>query len=220
MSDNVYKVNPNLPLADKIKLLNDMILDVDGQTAQGAFNKNEIDSLYTDTDINRKYLRNQLLGNTLETYTGWTHFSATDGYSIWKYTPTNYAYNSLNELYLDGAVLTNRGEITSGETVVEELALTATQIMNAEWAWCTDGSDIYVTIRNTGNAAYAGDYFINQYNTATVLQNYFVYNHTFKANYEDSTYTAGNGVTQSETTVTSFDIVITNGLITSFTKNG
>ena len=367
MSDNIYKVNRNLPIADKIKLINDMVLNNEGEIANAKFDENEITNLYTQTAMDRKYLRNVALGNTLTDYTDWTHYIAENGYSIWKLTPDNYAYNAVNNLYVDGAELTNKGEANSlsstfdvakiflttytdntteagteggtafslmtalttawatpenelyigldttfsgakfefstrganytlrigyyssesgvgwkeleanadglvdgtsaftsdgliswtipddwttnaidgdtkywiridtsttpsvtatcnylipGTSVQGLLALSATEIRKADWKWCSYSDDIYVTIRNIGTDAYEGNYFITSASTAANLQNYFVYNHDFTIDHEDSTYVAAaEGITQSETGVTNFDIVIVNGLITSFTKN-
>jgi len=110
---SIYKINNNLPNADKIEDLNDMTIEVNGKVSQGTFNKNEVDDLYALLPIDRKYLRNQLLGHTLATYSGFTHLKAESGYSIWKYSPTNYQYNSLNQFYFDDKLIVNKGEATS-----------------------------------------------------------------------------------------------------------
>jgi hypothetical protein len=327
----ISKINNNLPTTTKIELLNNMIIELKGLVEQGKFDKNEIDELYTATAEDRKYLRNQLLGNSISTYTGWTSVHAETSYNIWKYSPTNYAYNSLNQLYLDDIMLENRGEAnsetvetfdsvylydaTSGlgnyinntteagtengtsfdlmgatdeylytglsttfggisfefdsrgsnytleceywngsvwtsldisgatyeddtsdfesdgriywdipgnwaattvnsvskywiristtttpvttataflivpaNSVISLLRLSSAEIMAEDWAWCSYGTDIYVTIRNTGVSNYEGDYFINSSSTATNKQNYFISNHEFKADYQDSTF--------------------------------
>ena len=56
----VYKIDPLLPLSTRLSTLNDMVIETNGQTAQGQFNKNEVDQLYTATGLDRKYLRNQI----------------------------------------------------------------------------------------------------------------------------------------------------------------
>ena len=109
----VNKVNDALSTTKKINLLNDMIIELNGLIAQAKFNINEIDELYTATAESRKYLRNQLLGHTLNTYSGWTDIHDESGYTIWKFSPTTYTYNILNQLYLDNKVLENRGEANS-----------------------------------------------------------------------------------------------------------
>ncbi len=399
---SIYHVNKSLPRLDQIEKINDMVLELEGQTAQGKFNKQDISEIYTYLNISgsTKYYVEAVQGNTLLTYTGWSHLKEETGYSIWKYSPTNYTYNAVNELYFDDKILEDRGNAgaesatsfdkvylyngdsgagytdntteaaseggtafnlsdstndylymgdastfsgikfefatkgaghtlyveyysdTSGYNTWRELevnansldddtnafssdgkiswtvpddwatnsvnsqtkywiriststdptttatayyiipynsvpallAMSQTQITNEDWAWCSYGTAIYVTIRNAGNASYEGSYYINSSSTATNLQNFFVYNHTYESSYENSTYSTGvleaaldddlipfshsgttavtihdalvelfqniaNGVTQSETGVTNFDITIVNGIITSFTKN-
>jgi len=330
---SIYKVNSNIPYSDKISLLNDMILELNGKIEQGKFNINEIQQIITDTAIDRKYLRNQSLGHTIGTYTGWTHLKAETGYGIWKYTPTTYTYNSLNKLYFDNQVVENRGEAgtesaaafdkvflydgdsgtsyidntteagteegtefelmdssndflyvglastfagvsfefdslgaaytlkveyyngssgdgwqelttnvdnldddtsdfvsdgkiswtipgdwstvavngstqywvristTSEPSVVTKanyiipynsvpalLSMSSTQIFNEEWAWCTYSGVIYVTIRNAGNSLYEGDFYLLSSSSAAKKQDFFIYNHEFTSDYEDSTY--------------------------------
>jgi len=107
---SVYKIDPLLPLSTRITTLNDMVLEVNGKTVQGQFDKNELDQLYTDYDFARKFLRDQLLGNTYLNYTNWTHYYAETGYSIWKISPSRYKHNTSNQLYMDNKALDFRGE--------------------------------------------------------------------------------------------------------------
>jgi len=328
---SIYKVNKKLPRQDQIDDLNEMILEINGKVEEGKFNKNEIVSLYSVLGVDRKYAyRDTVIGNTVSTYTGWSNVQAEDGYSIWKYTPTNYKYNANNKLYFDNTLIENRGEADSetattfdkvylydgstyvddtteagteggtefplmdatdeylyvgdsatfegikfefqtrgsnytlkveyynggsgdgweqltantndldddtfnlqsdgrihwtlpsdwattsvnsqtkywiristtttpvsvadayyvipGDSVIALLALSSTEFLNEDWAWCSFNSSIYVTIRNTGDSAYEGDYYITSASSATNLRNFFVYNHTYKSDYEDSSY--------------------------------
>ena len=328
---SIEKLNPNLPLSDKITQLNDMIVELYGLVWQGKFDVNEMDNVYQMYGSNRRFLRNQDLGHSLSTYTGWTHLKAEDGYSIWKYTPTRYAYNSLNAMYFDDKKLTFMGEAStetanaftqawlyngdsgpgytditaecgtetgtefdlmtsaedylyvgldtifegikfefqtraSGQALKVEyydtgtgwtelthnlndyvdntsnfdsdgiiewtapigwgtvavnsvskyyiristtenpvtiakayyiipsnsvpgiLALSSAQILNQEWAWCSYGTAVYVTIRNSGNTSYEGDYYIASSSSSVNKQNYFIYNHKFSADYQDSAW--------------------------------
>lgn len=329
---SVEKINSGLPTTKKIDNLSDQIIEVNGKMESNKFDKNEIDILYTSLGISRKYLRNQSLGHTLLNYTNWTHLHSETGYSIWKYSPTNYKYNILNQLFLDDKILVNKGEANSesatsfdnvylyngdsgseyidntsessteegtefslmnsdsdylylgeastfsgakfefqtrgsyytlkteywngsnwveltenlnslddgtsnfesdgliswvipedwatttvnsvlkywiristttvpntvakayyiipGESVLALLALSSSDILYELWAWCSYGSSIYVTIRNSGTAAYEGNTFITSSSSSTNLQNFFIYNHEFKINYENSTYVA------------------------------
>jgi len=61
----------------------------------------------------REFKRDIGLGNTINTYTGWSHVYAEDNYSIWKYAPTNYTYSTKNKIYFDNKELTNRGSADS-----------------------------------------------------------------------------------------------------------
>jgi hypothetical protein len=328
----VYKINESLNTTSKISTLNDMVIEVEGEVNKGRFDKNEITQLVADLGIDRKYLRDQSLGHTLTTYTGWTHLSSESGYSIWKYSPTTYTYNALNELYLDDKLIENRGEADSesatafdivylyngdsgvsyinntteagtengvsfelmdstndylyvglsttfsgisfefedkgsnytlyaefwngsvwtdldisATTYVDDtsnlesdgriyftipsnwatttvnsvskywvrlsttttpvtvakayllvpansvpnlLKLSSAEILNEEWAWCSYTTAIYVTIRNSGNSAYEGNYYVASSSTNVNKQNYFIHNHEFTSNYEDSSYVA------------------------------
>jgi len=332
---SIYKVNSGLTTTIKFELLNDMILELEGLVEQGKFDTNELDELFSKI-YQRKYLRNQGIGNTIPTYPGWSHISAQTGYSIWKYSPVNYKYNDYNAVYCDNKFLHNRGEATSepisaftkvvllddfsGSTYVDNtteagteggtefslmnetddylyigsssqfngadfkfqtrgtnytlkveyfdnssgdswgtmtpylnnfsentsnfvsngtinfdipddwvettidgselywiriststipsivakaysitptnsvismLGLSSTQITEEEWAWCSYGPDIYITVRNAGVSAYEGDYYITSASSVANLQNFFVYNHQYTADYENSTYTTG-----------------------------
>lgn len=110
---SIYKINTNATTTNKLITLNDMIVEVNGKVEQGKFDKNELDQIFSILSLDRKYRRNVGLGNTLSTYSGWSHLKAESGYSIWKYTPTNYSYSSANKLYFDNKVLENRGEAGS-----------------------------------------------------------------------------------------------------------
>jgi hypothetical protein len=192
MPKSIYQINQNLPITTKISTVNDMVVQVDGKVSSNDFNLEEIDSLYTDLTMNRQFLRNQSLGHTLLNYTSWVNIYSEVGYDIWKINPTHYKYNDVNQLFLDNKLLDNRGEASSemdSDSVISRLALTEAEILNEEWAWCTYDDYIYVTIRNTGVTAYEGDYFIASSSSSNNLKNFFISNHEFKANYEDSTYT-------------------------------
>lgn len=329
MSD-IYKVNESDTTTNKISLLNDFILSLDGQIDQAKFNKEEIAELYSGASFDRRYSRDVSIGHTLSDYTDWSHLHAESGYSIFKIIPDNYAYDAKNQLYFDNKLLVNKGEASSetattfsganglvffynGSTYVDHtaeagteggtafsimdavneylyfglettfkgakfefntrgsnytlvpeifhsgsssyawtgltsevddlsdgtsnfesdgnivwsldgsganwhtstvnsqtkywtrirtstvpvttakvnylipsssviglLSLSSSQVENETWTWCTYDSNIYVTIRNTGATAYEGDYYITSSSTNTNLQNFFIYNHTYK----------------------------------------
>ncbi len=114
---SIYKVNENLGTSIKISTLNDMILELEGNLARGIFCKNEIEQLYTDLDFSRKYRREIPLGNSLTTYTDWSHIHSETGYSIWKITPSYYTYDSKNNLYFDNKIFSNKG-LADSETAI------------------------------------------------------------------------------------------------------
>ena len=350
--NDISKINSNLPTSDKIDDLSDYILVLKGVYKQALFNKNEIDNLYSNLYIDRRFLRNVGLGNTVSTYVNWTHLHAESGYSIWKYTPSNYSYCSLNQLYFDDKLVENRGEANSelattfdkvylyngdsgaeyidntteagteggtefelmdstsdylylgsdstfkgvkfefhtrgsnynlvieyyndssgtgwqqltandnnlsdntsnfisdgkiswdipsdwtttsvngvskywiriststtpvttakayyvipGDSVIGLLALSSSQVTNEDWAWCSYNGSIYVTIRNTGQTAYEGNYYITSSSSDTNLKNFFVYNHQYTLDYQSSTYDAVNIVT-NDSGITSDDGII------------
>lgn len=113
---NIYAVNSNLSVTQKIILLNQMILELNGMISGGTFDKNELDAIYNNLFLSRQYIRHQGLGNSLTTYPGWTDISDQQGYSIWKYTPSNYSYSTNNQVYFDGQVFNNRGLAFSEST--------------------------------------------------------------------------------------------------------
>jgi len=327
---SIYTVNSKNTITRKIELLNDMIKEVNGLVQQGKFDINEIVQIIIDTGIDRKYIRNVNLGNTLSDYTDWTHVQAEDGYSIWKLTPTSYTYNILNKMYQDNKVLTNQGQgnsetattfdfvylyngdsgagftdntteagtesgtefesmdsssdylylgeaatftgakfewqtrgsnytliveywngsawttmtantntlsdgtsnfqsnglvswvapddwattavnsqtkywvrfstsstpvttakiylVIPGNSVVGLLALSSTEIQQETWKWCSYSGNVYVTVRNTGATAYEGNAYLASSSSTTNKQNFFIYNHTYSLDHQDSTY--------------------------------
>lgn len=78
--------------------------------------------------------------------------------------------------------------IIPGNSVISLLALSEEEFNNEDWAWCTYSTNIYVTIRNTGNSAYEGDYYITSASSVTNLKNFFVYNHEYKADFRNFRY--------------------------------
>ena len=115
----IERINANLTLNEKIKLLNNMLMELNGKVSKAQFDKIELDAAYARGNVtDRKFIRNASLGHTLSAYTGWSHIKTETGYSIWKFTPTNYKYNELNEFYLDDEVLENKFEATAESATV------------------------------------------------------------------------------------------------------
>jgi hypothetical protein len=111
----IYKINSGLPLSRRLELLNDMIIELSGLISKANFNKIEIDDIWDvlDSGAARTFSRNVGIGDTLATYTGWTCLKDETGYSIWKYSPTSYVYNSNNEFYIDNKLFVSKGEALS-----------------------------------------------------------------------------------------------------------
>jgi hypothetical protein len=127
---SIYKLNSQDTVTHKLEDLNDMVLELNGSIAKSQFDKIELDEVYESlgSGYPRKYLRNQLFGNILSTYTGWVHIKAEGGYSIWRFNPSNYAYNANNQLFFDGKLLSNKGQANSESA----LSFTSVQFYNGD----------------------------------------------------------------------------------------
>lgn len=157
-TDKIYRINPNDTNLNKITNLNDMIIYLNGLVLQGKFDINELDHVYSLLDTSRKYVRNQGLGNTISTYTGWTHLKAEDGYSIWYYTQSDYAYNALNQVYFDGAIMSNKGQADSESATAFDKVFVydgSTYIDFTAEASSEGGTEFNI-IDNTGEYIYTG----------------------------------------------------------------
>ena len=91
-----------------------------------------------------------------------------------------------------------------GNSVIATLALSSTELQNEDWAWCSYSGNVYVTIRNTGNVNYEGNYYLTSASSTSNKQNFFIYNHEYKADYQDTTYSSTK--TQYRTTFTDVDL--------------
>ena len=79
-------------------------------------------------------------------------------------------------------------QILPGDSVVGLLALSSVEIQEEEWKWCSFQTAIYVTIRSVGNTNYEGNFYITSSSSSTNLQNFFIHNHTFSSDYQNSSY--------------------------------
>jgi len=75
-------------------------------------------------------------------------------------------------------------------SVIGLLDLSSAEVIAGSWATCSYNGNIYVTIPNAGNAPSEGNTFITSTSTSTNLQNFFIYNNQFTANYQNSAYVA------------------------------
>ena len=74
-------------------------------------------------------------------------------------------------------------------SVIGLLDLSSAEVIANEWEFCSYNGNIYATIPNQGNAPSEGNTFITSTSTSTNLQNFFIYNNQFTANYASSLYT-------------------------------
>jgi len=123
-------------------------------------------------------------------------FSTPDG---WGQNTVNSVNNYWLRLKTNDIPVTGSGlgstayQITKADTVAGLLKLSNNEILDETWKWCyhetTNGTgSTYLTIRNDGASAYEGDYYIKSTSSDTNLQNYFVYNHTYRLDYQNSSY--------------------------------
>ena len=334
----ISKINSGLPTTTKIENLNDQILEVSGRVASAEFDVYELDQIFADSSMPRKFLRGQGIGNLTSTYTNWGHIKAESGYSIWKFTPNNYVHNDFNKIYIDDKAMVNKGQASSeaalgfdyvylynaeapsgqvayadntseattelgtqfslmdstsdylyvglsskfyglalelyqrgsyynlkveyfngswtqltsqtnglidktnnfqgngvitwnsssvsswtacsvnsqskywirisstqtpvtvakaywlvpNSSVIGMLALSSSEVLNEEWAFCSFGTSVYVTIRNAGNPAYEGNSFLTSTSTDTNKKNFFVYNHQITGDFQNVSYVGGS----------------------------
>lgn len=84
----------------------------EGKVEASLFDELEIEDIYSNIG-NRKYERNLLLGNTISTYTDWTHVQAENSYGIWKYPVSTFVDNTNNQLFKNYIELSYQGEADS-----------------------------------------------------------------------------------------------------------
>lgn len=106
----IERLSSGDPYEQSLDNIDNNTWELNGKISQAKFSKNELDSIYDDTGISRRYKILSGAGHSLSTYTNWTHVKEESGYSIWSIPFTNFKDNSLNEMYLDDVVLTYKGE--------------------------------------------------------------------------------------------------------------
>jgi len=114
---------------------NDQILK--GRIETQKFDKHELDQIYQDLGLLKKYTREYGLGNTVDTYKKWQEFKQEAGYSIWKIPLANYRHNTKNQLFLDEKILDYRGQaaseflLTFDKALVVYMGMTTDQTLEA-----------------------------------------------------------------------------------------
>jgi hypothetical protein len=66
-----------------------------------SLDEQDILGLISVVGANNKFIAKAGLGNTLATYTGWSHVTAFGGYSIWKFAAANFTDNVYNMLWVE-----------------------------------------------------------------------------------------------------------------------
>ncbi len=157
----IYKVNSQSTVSSKISDINNMVIELEGLIEQAKFNLTEIAHLYSGSGLSRKFKRNVSLGHDLtgdEVYSGWSHLQAESGYSIFKYSPSNYTYNAENQLYFDNKILTNKGNASAETAETFDIAYLydgAAYITNTTEAG-TEGGTAFNLMDATGEYLYVG----------------------------------------------------------------
>jgi len=190
-------INANLPPSTKIEQLNRQTLELGGKESEGRFDKHELDNVFAQVDIGRRYNRRVLMGGTADDYANWAHYYEQTGYSVWRCPVSDYLHNIVNELYFSdsgtpvgniGALCSYEGQADSAADILAKLSMTSNEILARDWKWCYFEDYVYLTIRNSGATNYEGDYFVTSQSTAVRRQNFFVYNHQVVMNYESASY--------------------------------
>lgn len=125
-----------------------------------------------------------------------------DGRIVWT-NPADWATTSVNgQTKYWVRISTTTTPVTTAEaflvvpadSVISLLQLSSTQYFAEEWAWCSYSGYIYVTIRNTAVPGYEGNLFITSSSSTTNKKNYFIYNHEYKVDYQDSDYVSTSAI--------------------------
>lgn len=80
--------------------------------------------------------------------------------------------------------------VVPADSVISLLQLSSEEFFAEEWAWCSYNGYIYVTIRNAGSPSYEGSFFITSASSTANKKSFFIYNHEYKIDYQNSSYTS------------------------------
>jgi len=171
-----------------------------GQTAEFAGAKFEFATKGTNYTLKLEYYNGawvELTANTDNLVDNTSNF-ASDGSIVWD-APDDWTTDVVNgesaywiriSTTSTPTTVATVNYVIPNNSVVGLLALSSSQIQNELWAWCSYGTSVYITIRNIGNSAYEGNYFLTSSSSDTNKRNYFIYNHALTANYQDTNYDA------------------------------
>jgi hypothetical protein len=107
---SIERLSSANPYNQSISDIDKNTFELNGLIDESNFCKNEIDAIYEDIGLSRKFKILSGAGNSLTTYSNWSHVTAESGYSIWKIPFTNFKDNIVNEAYLDDTSMTYKGK--------------------------------------------------------------------------------------------------------------
>jgi len=189
------------------------------------FNWNTRGSNYTlkaDYWTGSEWLELTTNSNTLEDGTNDFQSNGHLSYDI----PSNWATTSVNSVSkywlrisstTDPITVAEFYYIIPANNVIGLLALSSTELLNEEWAWCAYNGSIYVTLRNIGASSTEGSYFVNSSSSTANKENFFVHNNPFTADYESSLYDPVKEFTTTSSILTTDGIVLASAHISSIT---
>lgn len=107
---SIQRLSSANPYNQTVEDIDNNEFELQGILNQANFEKHEIDALYADLGVSRKFIVLSGAGSSLATVGNWSHVKAEDGYSIWKIPFTNFTYNADNEMYFDDKIITFKGQ--------------------------------------------------------------------------------------------------------------
>lgn len=126
----ISPVSPNRAFEDIVNDLNKKLSQLEGLAKRYSFVQTQLDELYSGLGFTKPFTTRVALGNTSSDYTNWTCFQVDNGYNIWKYPVTDYAYDSRNQLRFDYQIVDFQGEAS----VEGDSSFTAAKIFSgATW---------------------------------------------------------------------------------------
>jgi hypothetical protein len=162
---SIKRLSSANPYNQTVSDIDTNIFELNGLNNIAQFEKNEIDALYDDLALYRKFTILSGAGNSLATYINWSHVKSESGYSIWKIPFTNFKDNSVNEGYIDNISLTYKGKanqesytsfdavyLYDGSTYIDDTTEAATDVGTAFSLMSATNNFIYVGSDSTFSA--------------------------------------------------------------------
>lgn len=106
-------LSADAPYSTNITTINSNMLYIEGVASGSKLSQSELTDIYSLLGVARAYQINSGIGDTSTSYNSWGWVADQTGYAIWKYTIGDYAYDSNNRMYLNGAILDAAGQASS-----------------------------------------------------------------------------------------------------------